>query len=267
MPKKAAAASRLAEEDAITKATEAKEAVERSRARLAAIQERLSHFEEVANATEGIARKAEATAQAAINARATRDAERRKAAASRRATIHAAAVAASRATAEQEGAATRVQAGWRRRLEVVRRKEDAARAALVHVGGSTVSGRCIVRGSGLAHALIGQTATFTIDACNAKGQVQLEGGDAFFVAIRCMSRGTRVRAKVRDLGSGSYLVSYSPPITSGRCVISVSLLGVRADEARAHLLARTPRPTIAQRLPNDPPTTLHTCPTRSACVP
>ena len=79
-------------------------------------------------------------------------------------------------------------------------------------------------GPGLHSASLGVPASFWIEAFGTDGFRQPDGGDAFFVCIRCPGLGTRIRARVIDYRDGRYNVIYKPT-TAGRNTISVSLMG------------------------------------------
>ena len=70
----------------------------------------------------------------------------------------------------------------------------------------------------------GETASFSIETCNAMGIRYDEGGDPYFVQIRFAGLGLRVRSKLIDNTDGSYLVTYKPT-AAGKCSIHVSLYG------------------------------------------
>jgi hypothetical protein len=82
-----------------------------------------------------------------------------------------------------------------------------------------VTGACLSQG-----AIARELATFTIEAYDETGKRQTHGGDNFLVAIRGRGAGEKVRAKIIDNQDGSYAVGFKP-ITSGKYLISVSLLG------------------------------------------
>ena len=88
----------------------------------------------------------------------------------------------------------------------------------------TIARFCRVSGTGLTEASIMKEATLTIEAFDYTGTRQPQGGDAFFVAIRCNSQGTRARAKIVDSNDGSYSVTFKTP-SAGKYTISISLLG------------------------------------------
>ena len=75
----------------------------------------------------------------------------------------------------------------------------------------TVARWCQVSGTGLTEASIMQPALLTIEAYDFTGSRQQQGGDTFFVAIRCNAQGTRARAKITDNEDGSYTVMHKPP--------------------------------------------------------
>ena len=82
-----------------------------------------------------------------------------------------------------------------------------------------VTGACLSEG-----AIARELATFTIEAYDETGTRQTHGGDNFLVAIRGRGAGEKVRAKIIDNQDGQYAVGFKP-ITSGKYLISVSLLG------------------------------------------
>ena len=88
----------------------------------------------------------------------------------------------------------------------------------------TSAKRSVVSGAGLQHCVFGLEAHFTIEAFDTEGEPQPDGGDALFVCVRCCGHGTRIRAKIRDQGNGTYAVSFKPAI-SGQISIGVSLMG------------------------------------------
>ena len=88
----------------------------------------------------------------------------------------------------------------------------------------TSAKRSVVAGAGLQHCVFGLEAHFTIEAFDTEGEPQPDGGDALFVCVRCCGHGTRIRAKIRDLGNGTYAVSFKPAIP-GQMSIGVSLMG------------------------------------------
>ena len=107
---------------------------------------------------------------------------------------------------------------------------------------STVASMCKVLGSGIATAYAGEPASFTIEARDVQDERQPHGGDLFFVRVRHSGQGTRVAANVADHNDGKYTVSFKPPVHSGRCSISVSLLGspLPGSPFSCHVRARAP---------------------------
>ena len=61
----------------------------------------------------------------------------------------------------------------------------------------TMAKLCKLTGEGLQKAYIRQQATFLIEACGEEGVRQPDGGDAFFVCIRC-KEGHADTLKVQD---------------------------------------------------------------------
>lgn len=147
-------------------------------------------------------------------------------------------------TAEEEGRLAEIRAAARAAEEAERAKieeaerlkreaEEKAKRMLEDTmnakrgqarSAPTMAKLCKLTGEGLQKAYIRQQATFLIEACGEEGVRQPDGGDAFFVCIRCKGKGTRIRSKVQDHGDGRYTVTYKPT-TAGRCSISVSLMG------------------------------------------
>ena len=91
-------------------------------------------------------------------------------------------------------------------------------------GQPTKPALCKVTGTCLREAIARELATFTIEAYDETGKRQTHGGDNFLVAIRGRGAGEKVRAKVIDNQDGRYAVGFKP-LTSGKYLISVSLLG------------------------------------------
>lgn len=104
---------------------------------------------------------------------------------------------------------------------------------------------CDVRGPGLLSAQAGQRTQFTIEARDSNGDRQPNGGDSFFVSIRYSGQGTRVRTQITDFDDGSYVVSYKP-MSTGRCTISVSLLGESLPGSPFSCHVREPLPCASQ---------------------
>jgi hypothetical protein len=88
----------------------------------------------------------------------------------------------------------------------------------------TSAQHCRLSGPGLQSATMFVQTSFWIEAFGVDGFRQPDGGDTFFVCIRCTGRGIRIRARVLDYGDGRYNVTYKPTV-AGRTHISVSLLG------------------------------------------
>ena len=91
-------------------------------------------------------------------------------------------------------------------------------------GQPTKPALCKVTGTCLREAIARELATFTIEAYDETGKRQTHGGDNFLVAIRGRGAGEKVRAKVIDNQDGRYAVGFKP-LTSGKYLISISLLG------------------------------------------
>ena len=91
-------------------------------------------------------------------------------------------------------------------------------------GHPTKPALCKVTGTCLREAIARELATFTIEAYDETGKRQTHGGDNFLVAIRGRGAGEKVRAKVIDNQDGRYAVGFKP-LTSGKYLISISLLG------------------------------------------
>ena len=108
----------------------------------------------------------------------------------------------------------------------------------------TMAHLCRLSGPGLREASVWQRTVFCIEAFDDCGVRQCSGGDTFFIAIRCTSQGTRIRAKVTDDSNGSYTVAYKPP-TSGHCTISVSLMGEPLPGSPFRCLIHALRPCAA----------------------
>ena len=86
-----------------------------------------------------------------------------------------------------------------------------------------------------------QPASFTIEAIDYTGARQQQGGDAFFVAIRCNAQGTRARAKITDNNDGSYTIVHKPP-SAGKYTIAISLLGEPLPGSPFTCVVTTPTP-------------------------
>ena len=150
----------------------------------------------------------------------------------------------------ERAAATRLQSAARRRGARMKARARrlhlsrvARRDALIAACGRAPSAAscCRMSGDGLTRALVWQVASFTIEAHDEAGRRQTTGGDSFFVAIRASGRGTRVRAKVVDLGDGTYRCIFKPP-TAGLMAISVSLMGESLPGSPSTCSARSAKP-------------------------
>ena len=100
-------------------------------------------------------------------------------------------------------------------------EEEAANSSSAAVVGKTSAYHCTCAGRGLHVATVRALNTFSIQACDAEQQQRTSGGDTFFVSIRGNSK---VRARVRDQGDGTYVVEYMPSV-SGFYTISISIFG------------------------------------------
>ena len=107
--------------------------------------------------------------------------------------------------------------------------------------GPTIARLCKVTGTGLSEGSIMQPASFTIEAIDYTGARQQQGGDAFFVAIRCNAQGTRARAKITDNNDGSYTIVHKPP-SAGKYTIAISLLGEPLPGSPFACVVTTPTP-------------------------
>ena len=105
----------------------------------------------------------------------------------------------------------------------------------------TVARWSTVEGTGLTETGVNESASFTIVAHDFTGARQQTGGDTFFVAVRCNAQGTRVRAKIADLGDGSYCTTFKPP-TPGKYTIALSLLGEPLPGSPFACTVSTPTP-------------------------
>ena len=107
----------------------------------------------------------------------------------------------------------------------------------------TAARRCVVAGPALKDAFRGLEANFSIEAYDTTSARQPDGGDDFFVCVRCCGQGTRVRAKVRDHNDGSYTVVFKPT-TAGRLSIRVG----QAHRSHPHTSRARP-PPFTDRMP------------------
>ena len=143
-----------------------------------------------------------------------------------------------RAAVELEAVAAAAEAACRM-------SDSSDLAAPRNVASSTVAGACTIHGDGLTNACAGKAATFTIEARNESGDVQTTGGDGFSVSIRLTGQGTRCRARLTDLGDGTYTCHFKP-IGRGRCTISVALQGQQLPGSPFTCHVRAPVPSAAQ---------------------
>ena len=102
----------------------------------------------------------------------------------------------------------------------------------------TCAVECRASGRGLSEASTRQPAEFLIEAYDAAGRRQQQGGDAFFVTVRGVQK---VRARVVDNGDGSYAVSWTPP-QSGFYSIAVSCFGLSIPGSPFTVTATQPLP-------------------------
>ena len=101
---------------------------------------------------------------------------------------------------------------------------------------------CKVDGTGLRLAIARQSASFTIESCDAEGTPLHLGGANFFVAVRGSSL---VKAKVADNADGTYTAEYRPSV-SGKFSIAVSLGGTPLPGSPFALSVVQPRPDPSQ---------------------
>ena len=97
---------------------------------------------------------------------------------------------------------------------------------------------CVVSGDGLKVAMIGEMASFRIEARDENDVRRKSGGDHFFVFVRGPAK---VRAKVTDNKDGSYGVQWRT-YTSGQFYLSVTLLGVNLPGSPFPVYAFHPTP-------------------------
>lgn len=101
--------------------------------------------------------------------------------------------------------------------------------------------KCVLRGDGLHTALARQTASFVIEARDARGEPLTAGGDPFKVDIRGASI---VSCKVFDNEDGTYRVDFKPS-TSGEYQLAVSVAGVLLADCPRPIRVLTPKPTTS----------------------
>ena len=117
---------------------------------------------------------------------------------------------------------------------------DADAPAAQKVTLRTEAKACKVSGQALEIATLRQPNTFCIEAFSASAR-QERGGDIFLVTIR--GCGCKVRAKVTDVGDGTYTVCFKPEV-AGKYAISISLASER--RLRGELVA------LQEPLPGSP---------------
>ena len=138
---------------------------------------------------------------------------------------------------QRTGDADAVLTAWERDYGDIRGEQAAA----PHVSYAT--------GTGVATAIVGSLAQFTIIACDRSGERCTKGGDTF----SCTMRGTGkvldsqpalVRTKVIDRGDGTYMCEYRPWLT-GAFSVSVQLDGFHIRDSPYELSVITLRPVAA----------------------
>ena len=236
----AARAARVAQQAAETKVARelvAKDAGEEAAAK--AVEEL-----ESAKAREEAARVKEANCEEAFDSAKT--AVESKHAEMANAMLHAKSTEAAAAAAEAREEHRRELEATAAALEA----EASATEAACRSGASaplttTVAEECIVSGNGLTQACVGRRASFSIEARDATGTSQENGGDSFFVSIRYNGLGARVRAQITDNNDGSYTVNFKPGFP-GRCNITISLLGSSLPGTPCTCNVHSPLPCAAQ---------------------
>ena len=106
----------------------------------------------------------------------------------------------------------------------------------------TSAWHCTAEGLGLKVATVRQHASFKITARDSDGNRRKTGGDQFFVFVRGNSK---VRARVRDEGNGSYVVEYCASC-SGFYSVTISLFGESLRDSPFTVTVVSPGPDPSQ---------------------
>lgn len=107
-------------------------------------------------------------------------------------------------------------------------------AFLVSQGASAA--KCTISGGGIMHNISGQRTNLFVIARDTYGNLTRNGGDHF--TLRGEGPGV-VDATIRDLGDGSYLVSYSC-LSPGRYTMHIDLEGLHIDGSPFETIATRP---------------------------